>query len=241
MPKLERNSTAGIFTLIELLVVVAIIAILMAILMPALGKAKESARTIACANNLKQIGTGLSMYVGDWNGFYPKASIGGTYTTSDLTWQKAIFDQVTGKPTPYDDPVFNCPAETIRGSYAINLHRGGLSGNVDGIGGAPDATGWFNLHVNTRAVVDPSGTFAIVCLCANTEFRYGITHPNCCGINAPYPNAATSGPTSFGLKHHGKTNWSFCDGHSQTLGLLETVGTGSLPEPRGIWTKKSGD
>jgi prepilin-type N-terminal cleavage/methylation domain-containing protein/prepilin-type processing-associated H-X9-DG protein len=62
------------FTLIELLVVIGIIAILAAMLLPALGSAKESARRIACINNLKQLHTALTMYSDDNDGQYPPRS-----------------------------------------------------------------------------------------------------------------------------------------------------------------------
>lgn len=61
------------FTLIELLVVIAIIAILAAILFPVFAQARERARAIACISNMKQVGTGLIMYVQDYDETMPVA------------------------------------------------------------------------------------------------------------------------------------------------------------------------
>lgn len=57
------------FTLIELLVVIAVIAILAAMLAPVFMQAKEAARMRTCTSNLKQLGSAISIYVDDNNGY----------------------------------------------------------------------------------------------------------------------------------------------------------------------------
>lgn len=107
MKTLFQRKKFPFFTLIELLIVIAIIAILASMLMPALKKARDSAKGISCANNLKQIGLGLGSYMGDYNDYFPNLGV----LAFSNTKTGSVWDPSEYVPKYH---VFNCPADPLK-------------------------------------------------------------------------------------------------------------------------------
>ncbi len=105
LKRLVKDNIA--FTLIELLVVIAIISILAALLMPALKTAREKGRAIYCMNNMRQIGIGVMLYVGDNDGRLPLANLNGNFPLGAMV--------NNGRPNAYASlQVFDCPSDKTR-------------------------------------------------------------------------------------------------------------------------------
>ncbi|HEX5322421.1 MAG TPA: DUF1559 domain-containing protein [Capsulimonadaceae bacterium] len=114
------------FTLIELLVVIAIIAILAAILFPVFAQAREKARAITCASNLKQISLGMLQYVQDFDETYPQSEwFDPSGATFYMSWREMILPYVknglgipgSGYPTARNG-VWMCPDFPDQNQYA---------------------------------------------------------------------------------------------------------------------------
>jgi len=114
---MKTQKTASIFTLIELLVVIAIIAILAAMLLPALNKARETAKQASCNNNLKQLGLSMVNYTDDNGGYMPPPFAPG-YA---YPWPN-FFVGPKGKENKYaTQKQFHCPSQPTGFNFGWNV------------------------------------------------------------------------------------------------------------------------
>ncbi len=207
----RRGFISG-FTLIELLVVIAIIAILAAILFPVFAQAKAAAKKTACLSNSKQIGTGLYIYLNDFDDTLPMAN----YPTSPSNVASS-FSYLSGgaggfvaqnwadiiQPYTKNYQMFKCPDDSsgplmnngvaVPGfplSYALNYY---FFRNLDGFFGSVSGG-------NIGAVTEPSGRLFVV------ESASSISQE----LVSPRPTRA------IGLSRHLKgSNYVYADTHAK--------------------------
>ena len=173
--KINAKSVKGAFTLIELLVVIAIIAILAAMLLPALEKARASARKAACMGNLHLTGASLMIIADDNHGFLPDFRFA-PYSTGT----KNPYNPVSCSSWPWDVPAkfctnmiragelratFYCPANAAMNNDAFwNLAPGvSITGYL-----------WFMPGANFN--IPPGGTVSRMQPYWQTNIA-GMTHP----------------------------------------------------------------
>jgi prepilin-type N-terminal cleavage/methylation domain-containing protein/prepilin-type processing-associated H-X9-DG protein len=124
---------AHAFTLIELLVVISIIALLIGILLPALQRARNSARDVVGLSNQRQFATALFTYATDHKdklprGLYSEQDPPGSGQYSQADWMVELSGYLAGGGDTYQSrdseplEVFQCPRVSIGGTKHYSAH-----------------------------------------------------------------------------------------------------------------------
>jgi prepilin-type processing-associated H-X9-DG protein/prepilin-type N-terminal cleavage/methylation domain-containing protein len=236
----RRQNKNSAFTLIELLVVIAIIAILAALLLAVLSHGMGTARRISCVNNVRQLGQAIQGFVAD-NHVYPLDTNPdfdkGKYPNHYDFWNIALEHELGKESSSHDiafdtKGIWKCPSLERPANYPTNQEYYSYGYNTYGMLGAEGDTnslgigrrfGMSNVSappVPESEIVNPSEMMALGDgFYGNDKSIYVTSH--LLGRSPDFPSLlpVTTEPQ---LRHQGKANVVFCDGHveSPTLQFL---------------------
>jgi prepilin-type N-terminal cleavage/methylation domain-containing protein/prepilin-type processing-associated H-X9-DG protein len=235
--RIPRRKCFRAFTLIELLVVIAVIAILAALLLPALSRAKMTAKNIACLNNLKQLQLCAHLYTTDYRDFFVPNNSVVTISTSGASGTMAkgaswcLGQNARTELTPeflvngllfqYNTSVgiYHCPADASRQEDATGNKLPDLrwrSYNMSqSVNGYPEFDPMINFYLpcwkKYTQVGQPTPTGAFVFIDENEDTILDAQF-GCPPRNSPYYSSGVwwDMPSD---RHNRAANLSFADGH----------------------------
>jgi prepilin-type processing-associated H-X9-DG protein/prepilin-type N-terminal cleavage/methylation domain-containing protein len=238
---MKRMKRAG-FTLVELLVVIGIIALLISILLPALSKARNSAKTMACLSNLRQLGQATAMYVGENKQYLPYPT---TTLNEGALWFNAL-DRYLQAAEDHSERTGVAAGRNYKRWKQCEVYDSFDGGKYTG---GQDTTKEFARTFKMNAMLrhnDPYSQAKITEVRQSSEvvlFGDGIS----LDLTGPIDGLAESGDfwmevnnpseTSPALRHNGGANILFVDGHAANI-VLKTI-TKHLQSPHNSLTVKS--